>query len=176
VHQVEAAIDYLERSQLADGSWFGRWGVNYVYGTWSALCALNAAGLRAEHPMVRRAVDWLKAIQNADGGWGEGCESYRLDYGGYKPAPSAPSQTAWAVMGLMAAGLVDDPAVKRGVDYLTRTQDAEGLWPEETYTGGGFPRVFYLRYHGYAKFFPLWALARYRNLVRANSARVGFGM
>jgi len=174
--RLKAAIRELERTQRPEGCWFGRWGVNYVYGTWSALCALNAAGLDVSHPMVRKAADWLKRVQNPDGGWGEDCDSYRLDYDGHRPFRSTASQTAWALLGLMAAGLVDDPAVKRGVDYLLRTEDAEGFWPETSYTGGGFPRVFYLRYHGYAKFFPLWALARYRNLVRANSAQVRFGM
>ena len=174
--EVERAIRYLEQTQLADGSWFGRWGVNYIYGAWSVLCALNAAGLDDAHPMVRRSTDWLKSIQNADGGWGEGCDSYRLDYDGHQAFPSVASQTAWAVMGLMAAGQVHAPAVARGVDYLIRTENAEGFWDEAPYTGGGFPRVFYLRYHGYSKFFPLWALARYRNLIRANSAQVGFGM
>jgi squalene-hopene/tetraprenyl-beta-curcumene cyclase len=173
---LDSAIDYLERTQLPDGSWFGRWGVNYIYGTWSALCALNAAGLDAGHPMVGKAADWLKAIQNPDGGWGEDCDSYRLDYDGYKPFRSVASQTAWALMGLMAAGLAHDPAVTRGVDYLIRHQDEEGFWDEPAYTGGGFPRVFYLRYHGYSKFFPLWALARYRTLIRGNSLRPGFGM
>jgi squalene-hopene/tetraprenyl-beta-curcumene cyclase len=174
--EVKAALDYMARSQMADGSWFGRWGVNYIYGTWSVLCALNAVGLTADDPMVRRAADWLIAIQNEDGGWGEDCESYDLGYRGHQPAPSAASQTAWALMGLMAAGLVDHPAVARGVAWLTGLQDEEGFWPEPGYTGGGFPRVFYLRYHGYSKFFPLWALARYRNLTRANSRQVGFGM
>jgi squalene-hopene/tetraprenyl-beta-curcumene cyclase len=174
--QVKAAMAFLAKSQMADGSWFGRWGVNYVYGTWSVLCALNAVGLTAEDPMVRRAADWLIAIQNPDGGWGEDCESYDLGYTGHRPAPSAASQTAWALMGLMAAGLVDHPAVQRGVAWLTDIEDDEGFWPEPGYTGGGFPRVFYLRYHGYSKFFPLWALARYRNLTRANSRQVGFGM
>jgi squalene-hopene/tetraprenyl-beta-curcumene cyclase len=174
--RMKAALAWLEREQEPDGSWFGRWGVNYVYGTWSVLCALNAAGLTAEAPMVRRAVDWLTAIQNPDGGWGEGCDSYKLDYAGYEPAPSASSQTAWALLGLMAAGLAEHPAVGRGIAWLTANQDDDGVWPEPTYTGGGFPRVFYLRYHGYSKIFPLWALARYRNLRRANSGRVAFGM
>src|SRR5215468_713595 len=171
-----AALDYLEREQLADGSWFGRWGVNYIYGTWSALCALNAAGVGPTAPSVAKAADWLVAIQNPDGGWGEDCTSYRLDYRGHEPAPSNASQTAWALRGLMAAGQVDHVAVARGIAYLQRTQDAAGLWPQEAYTGGGFPRVFYLRYHGYPKFFPLWALARYRNLRRSNARRVAHGM
>jgi squalene-hopene/tetraprenyl-beta-curcumene cyclase len=174
--RMKAALAYLEREQEADGSWFGRWGVNYVYGTWSALCALNAVGLEPDAPMVAKGADWLIAIQNPDGGWGESCESYKLDYKGYEPAPSASSQTAWALLGLMAAGRRDHPAVTRGIAWLTDHQDAEGVWPEDTYTGGGFPRVFYLRYHGYSKIFPLWALARYRNLSQANSGRVAFGM
>jgi squalene-hopene/tetraprenyl-beta-curcumene cyclase len=174
--RMKSALAYLEREQLADGSWFGRWGVNYLYGTWSALCALNAAGLDGASPMVRRAADWLIAIQNPDGGWGETCDSYRLDYAGYQPHPSSASQTAWALLGLMAAGETGHPAVARGIAWLTARQGEDGFWAEDHYTGGGFPRVFYLRYHGYSKFFPLWALARYRNLARANERRVAFGM
>ncbi len=174
--RMRAALDYLEREQLPDGSWFGRWGVNYIYGTWSALCALNAAGVEPTTPSVARAVDWLVSIQNSDGGWGEDCTSYKLDYRHHEPAPSNASQTAWALLGLMAAGQVDQPAVSRGIAYLQRTQDASGLWSQDAYTGGGFPRVFYLRYHGYSKYFPLWALARYRNLRRTNARRITHGM
>jgi squalene-hopene/tetraprenyl-beta-curcumene cyclase len=174
--RMRAALDYLEREQESDGSWFGRWGVNYIYGTWSALCALNAAGFDATRPSIRQAADWLIGIQNPDGGWGEDCESYKLDYRGYEPAPSTASQTAWALLGLMAAGEVDHPAVARGIEYLRRTQDETGLWRQDAYTGGGFPRVFYLRYHGYPKFFPVWAMARYRNLRRGNATRTVHGM
>jgi squalene-hopene/tetraprenyl-beta-curcumene cyclase len=174
--RMAAAIDYLRREQEPEGSWFGRWGVNYIYGTWSVLCALNAAGLDRGEPMVARAADWLAAIQNDDGGWGEDCDSYDLDRIGHAPAPSTASQTAWALLGLMAAGEVDSPAVARGIDWLAAHQDADGLWGQEYYTGGGFPRVFYLRYHGYPKYFPLWAMARYRNLKRSNTKRVTVGM
>jgi len=174
--RMARAIAYLEKEQEADGSWFGRWGVNYIYGTWSALCALNAAGVDPKAPMVRRAVDWLAAIQNPDGGWGEDCESYALDYKGYKPFASNPTQTAWALIGLMAVGEADHPAVARGVQYLIETQAPDGSWDQDAYTGGGFPRVFYLRYHGYPKFFPLWAVARYRNLTRADDRKVAFGI
>ena len=170
------ALRYLLDEQMADGSWYGRWGMNYIYGTWSALCALNAAGLPPEAPEMRRAAAWLVSIQNADGGWGEDGSSYRLDYQGYEPAPSVPSQTAWALLGLMAAGEVDHPAVARGIDYLVRTQQADGLWNEARFTAVGFPRVFYLRYHGYARFFPLWAVARYRNLRRDGTRAVAWGM
>jgi len=174
--RVAAAIDYLAREQMDDGSWFGRWGVNYIYGTWSVLCALNAAGVSPDHDSVARAAEWLIEIQNADGGWGEDCDSYALDYGGYTPAPSTASQTGWALLALMAAGMVDHPAVERGVRYLIDTQAEDGLWGQEMYTGGGFPRVFYLRYHGYPKYFPLWAVARYRNLKRSNQREVAWGM
>ncbi|HEY4265485.1 MAG TPA: squalene--hopene cyclase [Micropepsaceae bacterium] len=174
--EMATGIAYLKGVQEKDGSWFGRWGVNYIYGTWSALAALNAAGLQSGDSAVRRAADWLIAIQNEDGGWGEGCDSYRLDYRIYQEAPSTASQTAWALLGLMAAGEVDHAAVARGVAFLAKTQTADGLWQQEHYTGGGFPRVFYLRYHGYPKFFPLWALARYRNLKTGNSRRVAYGL
>mgnify|MGYP001095555695 FL=1 len=174
--RMAAALDYLAREQEPDGSWFGRWGVNYIYGTWSVLCALNAAGLGPDEPMVARATAWLTAIQNPDGGWGEDCDSYALDRTGHVPAPSTASQTAWALLGLMAAGEVDSDAVKRGIDWLAAHQEADGLWGQEHYTGGGFPRVFYLRYHGYPKYFPLWAMARYRNLKRSNTRRVTVGM
>lgn len=174
--RMAKALDYLRREQEADGSWFGRWGVNYVYGTWSALCAINAAGVPHHDPMVVKAVEWLGRIQNPDGGWGEDCDSYDLDYKGHRPAPSTASQTAWALLGLMAAGQADSRSVERGVAWLAAHQDADGLWPQEHYTGGGFPRVFYLRYHGYPKFFPLWAMARYRNLKRGNSRQVALGM
>ena len=173
---LRRALDYLIRAQMPDGSWFGRWGMNYIYGTWSVLCALNVAGLDHGAPEVRKAVAWLCRIENPDGGWGEDGASYKLDYRGYEQAPSTPSQTAWALLGLMAAGEVEHAAVGRGVDYLMRRQGEDGLWGEARYTATGFPRVFYLRYHGYSKFFPLWALARYRNLKTTNSRSVAFGM
>jgi squalene-hopene/tetraprenyl-beta-curcumene cyclase len=172
---LDKAIAYLRRTQEADGSWYGRWGMNYIYGTWSVLCALNAAQLDASSPPMRKAVDWLVSIQNPDGGWGEDGASYKLDYRGHKPAPSTASQTAWALLGLMAAGEVDHPSVKQGICYLLK-QASDGVWTEPRFTATGFPRVFYLRYHGYAKFFPLWALARYRNLIAANTTSVLVGM
>ena len=172
---IDKAIGYLRKTQLADGSWYGRWGMNYIYGTWSVLCALNAVGVDHDDPMIRKAVDWLKRIQNPDGGWGEDGTSYKLDYRGLEPAPSTSSQTAWALIGLMAAGESGE-AVDKGVAYLAKTQGDDGFWDEPRYTATGFPRVFYLRYHGYAKFFPLWALARYRNGQRANRPSVAWGM
>lgn len=173
---VADGVAYLRRTQLAEGSWYGRWGMNFIYGTWSVLCALNAAGVDHQDPVMRKAAAWLASIQNGDGGWGEDATSYRLDYTGFEEAPATASQTAWALLGLMAAGEVGHPAVARGVEYLKSTQNEKGLWDEQRYTATGFPRVFYLRYHGYSKFFPLWALARYRNLKSTNSRVVGVGM
>lgn len=173
---LAGGLAYLRRTQLADGSWYGRWGLNYIYGTWSVLCALNAAGLGHDDPAIRKAVDWLLSIQNQDGGWGEDASSYRLDYKRFDGAPSTASQTGWALLALMAAGEVENPAVERGMRYLITTQTEKGLWDEQRYTATGFPRVFYLRYHGYSKFFPLWAMARYRNLRKTNSKAVGVGM
>jgi squalene-hopene/tetraprenyl-beta-curcumene cyclase len=173
---VAAAIAYLKKEQEADGSWFGRWGTNYIYGTWSVLAALNAAGIDPQAPEIRRAVAWLLARQHDDGGWGESGASYWDD----QPRGDAPfstaSQTAWALLGLMAAGEAANPAVSRGIGYLVASQNADGTWDEPWYTAVGFPRVFYLRYHGYRAFFPLWALARYRRLKEANSPRVAFGL
>ncbi len=173
---VARAVDYLRRTQTAEGSWYGRWGMNYIYGTWSVLCALNAAGVDHASPELRRAAAWLVKIQNSDGGWGEDGMSYRLDYRGHESAPSTASQTAWALLGLMAAGENDHPAVARGIDYLLRTQGEDSFWNEPRYTATGFPRVFYLRYHGYSKFFPLWALSRYRNLKNTNARSVPHGI
>ena len=173
---MRRGVEYLRRTQLADGSWFGRWGINYIYGTWSVLCALNAAGVPHNDSMIAKAADWLEAIQNADGGWGEDGNSYKLDYKGYERSGTTASQTAWAALALMAAGRVDNSATQRGIDCLMQSQRADGFWQEPDYTGGGFPRVFYLRYHGYSKFFPLWAMARYRNLRSSNSRFVGAGM
>ncbi len=164
-----------ERTQEKDGSWYGRWGMNYIYGTWSVLCALNAAGVDPASSVVRKAVSWLLAIQNDDGGWGEDGESYSLDYKGYEQAPSTASQTAWALIGLMAAGEIENPAVESGIAYLGH-QGSDGFWNEKRFTATGFPRVFYLRYHGYAKFFPMWAFARYRNLKASNIKAVLVGM
>lgn len=174
--RMKAALAYLEREQEAEGSWFGRWGVNYVYGTWSVLCALGRAGLDSSHPMIDKAVKWLKSIQNDDGGWGESCDSYALDRAGHEAEDSTASQTAWAVLGLMAVGEAHSPEVARGIAWLTANQEADGLWGQQLYTGGGFPRVFYLRYHGYPAYFPVWALARYRNLIQSNGDRPAWGM
>jgi len=169
------AIAYLRREQETDGSWFGRWGTNYIYGTWSVLCALNAAGITGDDPAVSRACDWLIGVQREDGGWGEDEETY-ADAKAGTFSESTPSQTAWALLALMAGGRGDHPAVARGVAWLQSTQKDNGEWDELPYTAVGFPRVFYLRYHGYKLFFPLLALSRFRNLGRANDKSVAFGI
>jgi len=168
------AIEWLRRDQLTDGSWFGRWGTNYIYGTWSVLCALNAAGISHQDPLIKRGAGFLLEKQREDGGWGEDNESYAAAPRG-EYHTSNPSQTAWALLGLMAAGEGNHPAVARGVAYLQTTQKADGEWDEAPYTAVGFPRVFYLRYHGYKLFFPLLAMARYRNLRASNDMRVKVG-
>ncbi len=171
---IRRAIGFLRDEQEPDGSWFGRWGTNYIYGTWSVLCALNVAGLAHDDPAIRRGVSFLLSVQRPDGGWGEDEETY-ADAPPGRYHESTPSQTAWALLGLMAAGKVDHPAVARGVAYLTRTQRPDGEWTELPFTAVGFPRVFYLRYHGYRLYFPLLALARYRNLRRGNDPVVSVG-
>jgi squalene-hopene/tetraprenyl-beta-curcumene cyclase len=172
---MQTALAYLKREQEPDGSWFGRWGTNYIYGTWSVLCALNAAGLDPSDPSVSRACDWLVSVQREDGGWGEDEESY-ADAPHGRFTESTPSQTAWALLALMAGGRNDHPAVARGVAWLQAAQKPDGEWDELPYTAVGFPKVFYLRYHGYRQFFPLMALARFRNLSLANSKQVAFGL
>ncbi len=168
------AIRYLESEQEKEGSWFGRWGTNYIYGTWSVLCAFNAVGIPREAPSIRKAVGWLLSCQRDDGGWGEDCETYaQAPHGRYHE--STPSHTAWALLGLMAAGEVAHPAVARGISWLLARLEKNGEWREEAYNAVGFPRVFYLHYHGYRLYFPLLALARYRSLKQRGAERVAFG-
>jgi squalene-hopene/tetraprenyl-beta-curcumene cyclase len=160
---LERTIEYIRSEQEADGSWFGRWGTNYIYGTWSSLLGLEQTSLPKTDPMYTKAVAWLKSVQRADGGWGEDNYSYHDASHAGKYKFSTAFQTAWAVLGLMAAGEARSPEVKAGIDFILRTQQADGVWNDKCFTAPGFPKVFYLKYHGYDKFFPLWALARYRN-------------
>ncbi|PPD05529.1 MAG: squalene--hopene cyclase [Methylobacter sp.] len=160
---LERIITYLRAEQEADGSWFGRWGTNYVYGTWSVLLGLEQTALPKTDPMYIKSVQWLKKVQREDGGWGEDNYSYHDPNYRAKYKVSTAFQTAWAILGLIAAGEVNSPEVKAGVNFLLHNQQADGLWNDKCFTAPGFPKVFYLKYHGYDKFFPLWALARYRN-------------
>lgn len=164
---LSRALAYLRGEQGENGAWFGRWGVNYIYGTAAALMGLRAAGEDMQQDYIRRAVCWLEQHQNADGGWGETCRSYEDDRW-QGSGPSTASQTAWALLGLLAAGEEDRPAVSGGVEHLLRTQAGDGRWAEAAFTGTGFPRAFYLRYHMYPIYFPLMALAHFRKAIRAS--------
>ena len=164
--QAQNGIDFVRRTQEPDGSWYGRWGVNYIYGTWQSIRGLTRIGLDLNDPSIRRGVDWLRNVQNEDGGWGESCISYNDSHLKAR-CQSTASQTAWAIMGLMSAGEISCDAVTRGVNFLTSTQNKNGTWEEEFFTGSGFPKVFYLRYHLYRHSFPLMALGMYRRLSRS---------
>jgi squalene-hopene/tetraprenyl-beta-curcumene cyclase len=158
--RVKKAIKFILSEQEPDGSWFGRWGVNYIYGTMLVLRGFQAMGVDLHEPYVQQGAEWLRMVQNADGGWGETCGSYD-DATTRGIGPSTPSQTAWAIMGLLAAGDTRSDSVQRGILYLLETQRPDGHWDEDQYTGTGFPRVFYLAYHLYRDYFPLIALATY---------------
>jgi squalene-hopene/tetraprenyl-beta-curcumene cyclase len=165
---VRRGVEYLKRAQEADGSWAGRWGVNYIYGTFLALRGLEAAGESDREAYILRAGEWLRSIQNADGGWGESCASYARST--FVPAASAPSQTAWAILGLLASGDTTSGSVQQAVDYLIETQRQDGGWNEELSTGTGFPGVFYLQYHYYRHSFPVLALSSYLKAKGAHGA------
>lgn len=172
---VARGLEFLRKDQQENGSWFGRWGNNYVYGTWSVLNVYNALGKDMQAPHIRKAVEWLKSCQRPDNGWGEDCASYwhhRRD----EVKESTPSQTSWALLGLMAVGEVDSESVRLGIEYLLNAPREGGKWHEEYFNAVGFPRIFYLRYHGYSAYFTLWALARYKNLKNSAIKRPLFGM
>jgi squalene-hopene/tetraprenyl-beta-curcumene cyclase len=170
--QIEDALDYVREQQEEDGSWYGRWGVNYIYGTWQVLRGLRAMNLDMNQPWLLKARDWLESVQHADGGWGERCNTY--DDPVFKgQGPSTASQTAWAVMGLCA---FDDPnreSIRRGIEYLIRTQNTDGSWTEHETTGTGFPRVFYLKYDMYRNAWPLLAFATYKKILTQSVAQNG---
>ncbi|RME05130.1 MAG: squalene--hopene cyclase [Planctomycetota bacterium] len=161
---VRKALQFLRKEQEAFGAWYGRWGVNYIYGTWSVLAGLRSVGEDMSQSYVQKAVSWLKSIQNDDGGWGESCLSY-VDPDWIGKGNSCASQTAWAVMALLAAGEVKSDSLQKGVDFLLRTQQKDGSWQENEFTGTGFPEFFLIKYHMYSIYFPLLALARYRRYL-----------
>ncbi len=166
---VKRGVAYLLRVQEADGSWYGRWGVNYLYGTFLALRGLRATGFSENEPGIQRALEFVRAYQNRDGGWGESCASY--DESRFIPNPSTPSQTAWAILALLAGGDLRSESLHNGVEYLVRTQGSDGAWEEDYCTGTGFPRVFYLAYTDYRNTFPLLALSTYRKAMAASDEK-----
>ncbi|MCF6157202.1 MAG: squalene--hopene cyclase [wastewater metagenome] len=162
---IRSAMEFLQREQEEGGSWFGRWGANYIYGTWSVLAGLLAVGEDMNKPYIKKAANWLKSIQNSDGGWGETIQSYDDPF--LKGiGKSTPSQTAWALLGLCHASEVKSDAVRKGIEFLLKKQREDGSWDELEFTATGFPKVFYLKYHMYRNYFPLLALSRYRNLMQ----------
>ena len=165
---VVRALEFLKKNQEPEGSWWGRWGVNYIYGTWSVLGGLAAIGEDLSQPYIKRAVNWIKSRQNLDGGWGETCESYH-DPSLAGIGESTPSQTGWALLSLMAAGEAHSSTVARGIQFLLDTQKTDGTWDEDKYTGTGFPKYFMIKYHIYRNCFPLTALGTYRSLTRTKS-------
>jgi squalene-hopene/tetraprenyl-beta-curcumene cyclase len=162
------ALEFLKKNQEPEGPWWGRWGVNYIYGTWSVLSGLQAIGEDTAQSYVRKAATWLKSKQNADGGWGESCESYH-DRAQAGIGESTPSQTAWALLALMAAGEVKSSSVTRGIQHLIQSQKPDGTWDEDQFTGTGFPKYFMIKYHIYRNCFPLMALGKYRSLLGENN-------
>jgi squalene-hopene/tetraprenyl-beta-curcumene cyclase len=165
---VSRALSFLRNTQEEAGCWIGRWGVNYIYGTWQVLCGLRSIGFDMGDVMVRRAVAWLQHVQQIGGGWGETCRSYDDPSLAGKGTPTA-SQTAWALLALLAAGETESDAVRTGIDYLLKHQEEDGNWSEDSFTGTGFPKVFYLKYHLYRLYFPLMALTRYERSLRMST-------
>jgi squalene-hopene/tetraprenyl-beta-curcumene cyclase len=161
---AQRALEFIRKTQEPEGCWWGRWGVNYLYGTWSVMCGLAAIGEDLNQPYIRKAVNWIKSRQNIDGGWGETCESYH-DPSLAGIGESTASQTSWAILALLAAGEAKSSTVVRGVQYLLSTQKTDGTWDESQYTGTGFPKFFMIKYHIYRNCFPLMALGTYRNLT-----------
>jgi squalene-hopene/tetraprenyl-beta-curcumene cyclase len=173
---ISRGIEYLLSSQERNGSWYGRWGVNYIYGTFLSLRGLVATKDRQTSSAIHRGSQWLRSVQNDDGGWGESCAGYEIDK--FVPAESTPSQTAWALLGLLATGDLHSRTVEQGVNWLLRNQNADGSWDEELTTGTGFPNVFYLSYHLYRLYFPALALASYKQTGRklATDSRLEIGL
>ena len=167
--RVQRAIEFIYREQESDGSWFGRWGVNYIYGTFLVLRGLEAIGVWNHEPQIQQAAEWIRMIQNADGGWGESCASY-VDSTLRGIGASTASQTAWAILGLLAAGDTRSDSVAKGIRWLLERQRSDGSWNEDEYTGTGFPRVFYLSYHMYRNYFPLLALTTYRRAMQTEAS------
>ena len=174
IEVIKKGLEYILSNQEKDGSWFGRWGTNYIYGTWSSLCALNLLDFKNKSEVFKKAVNFLKSSQRNDGGWGEDGVTYFKNSKNISKK-STPSQTAWAIMGLNAAGEIDSPEVEKGIKYLLKNKkDCD--WAEDYFTAVGFPKVFYLKYHGYAQYFPLLAILKIKNQLKLNSSTPQHGV
>ncbi|MDC3091491.1 squalene--hopene cyclase [Rickettsiales bacterium] len=171
---INKAVKYIISEQEKDGSWYGRWGTNYIYGTWSVLSALNIINFRGKNEIIKKSIKYIKKTQRSDGGWGESGQSY-YEINQKNPKFSTPSQTAWAILALMSVGEVHSIEVSKGIQYLINSYSKED-WKENHYTAVGFPKVFYLKYHGYSKYFPLLAVSRYLNLSQSNYLKTSYGV
>ena len=173
---IEKGVEFLRKEQEDNGSWFGRWGANYIYGTLSVLHALKASGENMDKHYIKKAILWIKSKQNKDGGWGEDCATYWEENKDMKSIKSMPSQTAWAILSLLTTKDINDTSVKRGVEFLTKTFNKKKLWVDDHFNAVGFPKVFYITYHGYAKYFTNWALSRYQNLKEGKKSNKILGL
>ena len=163
-NKIEKGVNFLKNEQEKNGSWFGRWGANYIYGTWSVLNALKAAGENMEANYIKKSMLWIKDKQNNDGGWGEDCATYWKEKQNMPSIKSMPSQTAWSILSLLTTENLNDPCLEKGINFLKKSFDKKKLWEDHHFNAVGFPKVFYITYHGYAKYFTNWALSRYKNL------------
>ena len=173
---INKGIVFLKNEQEKDGSWFGRWGANYIYGTWSVLHALKAAGENMDSNYIKKAISWIKSKQNKDGGWGEDCATYWKEKKNMPSIKSMPSQTSWAILSLLTLEKNNEPSIERGVEFLKKNFNKKNLWKDEHFNAVGFPKVFYITYHGYAKYFSNLALSRYQNLKKGNKNNRIFGL
>ena len=173
---INKGITFLKNEQEKDGSWFGRWGANYIYGTWSVLHALKSAGENMDSNYIKKAIYWIKSKQNNDGGWGEDCATYWKEKKNMPSIKSMPSQTSWAILSLLTLEKNNEPSIERGVEFLKKNFNKKNLWKDEHFNAVGFPKVFYITYHGYAKYFTNLALSRYQNLKKGNKTNRIFGL
>jgi len=173
---IQKGVKFLKNEQENDGSWFGRWGANYIYGTWSVLHALKAAGEDMNESYIKKAITWIKNKQNKDGGWGEDCTTYWKEKKNVPSIKSMPSQTSWAILSLLITEKINDTSIEKGVTFLKKNFDKKKLWVDNHFNAVGFPKVFYITYHGYAKYFTNWALSRYRNLKEGNIINRNLGL
>ena len=173
---IQKGVEFLKNEQEEDGSWFGRWGVNYIYGTWSVLHALKAAGEDMDANYIKKSIAWIKNKQNKDGGWGEDCATYWKEKKNMPSIESMPSQTSWAILSLLIKEKINDPSIEKGVKFLKKNFDKKKLWVDNHFNAVGFPKVFYITYHGYAKYFTNWALSRYKNLKEGNKTNRILGL